>query len=267
MRPQDQVKLKTAEVHHNHVAVDKQLKSLAFNSSEVVVGVATLPPSTTITNVLFGGEKTSSEPTTKRNLAEVAHSPNGLLHHAGDSKKRRLSQNLTITPANSGTYDDHKEQQSKNRLGEVPEIHFTTLTGSIGSTNIGTIPQHSKNLKGVSASSLGNGGCLKAGKATITKVLTKPVVEMRGSTTITATTPTQLPHSANISEEKFKQKFLENAAAAAHSDPTNHLPHHNSVAQLKNEVKVDAVQAANRHTGKFFPKSSFTHLKSHILFF
>lgn len=182
--------------------------------------------------MLFSGDKAPNEtPSTKRNLTEVAHSPNGLLHHAGDSKKRRLSQNLTITPAHSATYDDHKEQQSKNRLGEVPEIHFTTLTGSIGSTNIGTIPQHSKNLKGVSASSLGNGGCLKAGKATITKVLTKPVVEMRGSTTITATTPTQLPHSANISGEKFKQKFMEN-------EP-----------QLKNEVKVDAVQAANRHTG------------------
>lgn len=188
-----------------------------------------VPPSTSITTVVFGEGDTSL----KKNLSELT---NGLI--TNETKKRRLSM-----PVN----------ETKNRKDDVQEIHFTTLTGTIGSTNVGTLPQHSnlstsKNLKGlnstiISNASAGTGGVgggqsNKTSKVVNQKTTARPVkiinlyeisnltttanslLQSKPVTTIATsgggiTTVTQLPqdHSDTINEENFKQKFLESVSA------------------------------------------------------
>lgn len=203
-----------------NITLSEVMTSLASgNQSNSLIQV---PASTSITTVVFG----EGDASLKKNLSELT---NGL--HAIDAKKRRLSGSV---------------EASKKR-DDVKEIHFTTLTGTIGSTNVGTLPQHSnlsssKNLKGLnstiisSASSgaggVGGGGQMKVNKlvAQKTTTTTRPVkiinlCEISSLTTTAAskpvttiatsgggiTTVTQLPqdHSDTINEEKFKQKFLE----------------------------------------------------------
>lgn len=204
----------------------KTSKSLTLEgiSSSSVAG----PPnhlinsSSSITTVVFG------DGMTKKNLSELA---NGLLN--SDMKKRRLSSAATSASSES----------SRNQKDEVPQIHFTTLTGTIGSTNVGTLPQHStlsssKNLKGLNsttiniATSMSSGSCGVAGGHTQSqqqlnnrfnrqpqqlasaKVSPHPVkiINLVDSTSpAMAASIKQLPqeNSDTISEEKFKQKFLE----------------------------------------------------------
>lgn len=187
-----------------------------------------VPASTSITTVVFG----EGDATLKKNLSELT---NGLI--TSDTKKRRLSGSTLI--------------ESKNRKDDVQEIHFTTVTGPIGSTNVGTLPQHSnlstsKNLKGLNstvisnasgAGGVGGGQSNKINKVVNQKTTARPVkiinlyelssltttannlLQSKPVTTIASsgggiTTVTQLPQelSDTINEEKFKQKFLESVA-------------------------------------------------------
>jgi hypothetical protein len=130
----------TATTTYKNITLSEVMTSLASgNPANTIIQV---PSSTSITTVVFGEGDTSL----KKNLSELT---NGTVSEA---KKRRLSE----SPA------------PKNRKDDVQEIHFTTLTGTIGSTNVGTLPQHSnlstsKNLKGlnsttISSASSGAGG-------------------------------------------------------------------------------------------------------------
>jgi hypothetical protein len=171
--------------------------------------------SSSITTVVFG------DGMTKKNLSELA---NGLLNNE-NVKKRRLS-------ATQITAESSKNQKD--------EIHFTTLTGTIGSTNVGTLPQHSnlsssKNLKSLNSTTINiatstssGGSCIGGGVAvgpqqqlnnrfnrTATKVSSQHPVKIINLVDTTAPNSMasikQLPqeNSDTISEEKFKQKFLE----------------------------------------------------------
>lgn len=183
-----------------------------------------LNSSSSITTVVFG------DGMTKKNLSELA---NGLLN-SENMKKRRLSATLTAEP-------------SKN---QKDEIHFTTLSGTIGSTNVGTLPQHSnlsssKNLKSLNSTTINiatstpssGGSCISGGVAggqqqqqlnnrfnrqaqqqqlATTKASLHPVkiinlVDTTAPNSNVMASIKQLPqeNSDTISEEKFKQKFLE----------------------------------------------------------
>lgn len=187
-----------------------------------------LNSSSSITTVVFG------DGMTKKNLSELA---NGLLN-SESMKKRRLSASSLNTA-----------EQSKN---QKDEIHFTTLSGTIGSTNVGTLPQHSnlsssKNLKSLNsttiniATSTSSGSCISGGVAggqqqlnnrfnrqqqqqlATTKASSHPppvkiinlvdstAPQNNSSSSSVMASIKQLPqeNSDTISEEKFKQKFLE----------------------------------------------------------
>lgn len=183
-----------------------------------------VPASTSITTVVFG----EGDASYKKNLSELT---NGLIT-SSEAKKRRLSGTTLI--------------EAKGRKDDMQEIHFTTLTGTIGSTNVGTLPQHSnlstsKNLKGLNSTiisnasgGVGGGQGMKANKVVSQKTTTTRPVKIinlhelsnlsttpnKPVTTIATsgggiTTVTQLPqdHSDTINEEKFKQKFLESISA------------------------------------------------------
>ena len=225
-----------------------------------------VPASTSITTVVFG----ENDPMLKKNLSELT---NGLI--TSDAKKRRLS-NVT-----------HSE--SKNRKDDLQEIHFTTLSGTIGSTNVGTLPQHSnlstsKNLKGLNSTSISNvtggvggGQNNKVNKVVNQKATTRPVIinlydlstannllqSSKSVTTIATsgggiTTLTQLPqdHSDTINEEKFKQKFLESVTAQQVSITQAKATSSSSRVQDNNEIVVkDAKQLCEREKENFSSRS------------
>lgn len=218
----------TSTTTYKNITLSEVMTSLTSgNPNNTLIQV---PASTSITTVVFG----EGDASLKKNLSELT---NGLL--TSETKKRRLSGTPLI--------------ESKNRKDDFKEIHFTTLTGTIGSTNVGTLPQHSnlstsKNLKGLNSTIISNastgtggvGGGLnnKTNKVVNQKTTTRPVkiinlyelnkltttasslLQSKPLTTIATsgggiTTVTQLPqdHSDTINEEKFKQKFLETVSA------------------------------------------------------
>lgn len=119
---------------YKNITLSEVMTSLASgNPNNTLIQV---PASTSITTVVFG----EGDATLKKNLSELT---NGMMATSDAQKKRRLS------------------VESKNRKDDVHEIHFTTLTGTIGSTNVGTLPQHSnlstsKNLKGLNSTVISN---------------------------------------------------------------------------------------------------------------
>lgn len=236
---------------YKNMTLSEVMTSLASgNPNNTLIQV---PPSTSITTVVFG----EGDSSLKKNLSELT---NGLI--TSDTKKRRLSM-----PVN----------ESKNRKDDIQEIHFTTLTGTIGSTNVGTLPQHSnlstsKNLKGlnstiISNASVGTGGVgggqsNKASKVVNQKTTARPVkiinlYEISNITTtansllqskpVTAiatsgggiTTVTQLPqdHSDTINEEKFKQKFLESVSAQQVSIVPHSVASSNNTSSVRNTTE------------------------------
>lgn len=196
-----------------------------FASGNANTTLSQIPSSTSIRTVVFG----EGEVSLKKNLGELT---NGLI---SDGKKRRLSGTII--------------GESKNRIEDVQETHYATLAGTIGSTNVGTLPQHSnlstsKNLKGLnstiisnalsSTGGVGGGQVNKTIKVINQKSTTRPVkiinlseissmtsnanslqqsksVTTIGTSDARITAVTQLPqdHSDAINQEKFKQKFLE----------------------------------------------------------
>lgn len=194
----------------------KELTSVT-NSHHVptTASAATATSAGTITTVLVG----------ERSLAELT---NGL----PDAKKRRLSA-------------ETKKSSSSSGQDSIKEIQFTTLSGTIGSTNVGTLPQHSKNLKtpnsiitALSSNNSNTGGVgggqqqqqaqniinsnIKLNNKIVNqKTTARPVkilnlYDVPSSPTTTAnivsSKSTSLPqqdHADTINEEKFKQKFLE----------------------------------------------------------
>lgn len=225
---------------YKNLTLSEVMTSLASgNPNNTLIQV---PASTSITTVVFG----EGDVTLKKNLSEFT---NGLI--TSDLKKRRLSGSTLV--------------DTKNRKDDVHEIHFTTLPGTIGSTNVGTIPQHSnmstsKNLKGLNstvisnasgAGGVGGGQNNKINNKLINqKTTTRPVkiinlndlsslstvanriLQNKSLSTITTsgggmTTVTQLPQdlSDTINEEKFKQKFLESVAGHQVSITQSIVPH------------------------------------------
>lgn len=205
---------------YKNITLSEVMTSLA--SGKINNTLIQMPASTSITTVVFG----EGDHSLKNNLT------NGLIN--SDAKKRRLS---------SSTY-----VEGKPRKDDTLEKKNITLTGAIGSTNVGTLPQHSnlstsKNLKGLNSTVINNvsgaGGVVsgqsnKINKSVNQKTTTRPVkiinlyelsslsttanslLQSKPLTTIATsgggiTTVTQLPqdNSDTINEEKFKQKFLE----------------------------------------------------------
>lgn len=252
---------------YKNITLSEVMTSLASgNPNNNIIQV---PASTSITTVVFG----EGDPTLKKNLSELT---NGLI--TSDAKKRRLSGVNHI--------------ESKNRKDDVQEIHFTTLTGTIGSTNVGTLPQHSnlstsKNLKGLNSTSISNvtggvggGQSNKVNKVVNQKATTRPVIinlydlstansllqNSKSVTTIATsgggiTTLTQLPqdHSDTINEEKFKQKFLESVTAQQVSitqTKASHPTSSSSRVQDNNEILAKDAKPLNDTEKEHFSSRS-----------
>jgi nuclear receptor coactivator 6 len=198
------------------------------NASTTTTAIAA--SATSFTTVLVGGDKNYSELT------------NGLI--VTDVKKRRLSTSTVLDSSSSSTTTSSSSTTTvtsnilknvKNEEMTVKEIHITTLSGTIGSTNVGTLPQHSKNLKtsnssittiaSNNSSSVGVGGGQNVinnsnikinNKIVNQKTTPRPVKILNlydiSSPAAKSVTSTQLPqqdHNDTINKEKFKQKFLE----------------------------------------------------------
>lgn len=171
----------------------------------------------------FHGEKDSHDtiiksisPSTSQqqailNTSSSRDSPNGLINCP--EKKRKLSNSL-ISLGSTSTGTSIANTSKSNASENDDYIH---IKGPIGSTNVGTIPQHStliqtKNQKGVGNNSLifnnkiNKTAIIKTGKPII-KNLIKPIILPQTNIDV-------------INEEKFKQKLLENTSIASTS-PTS----------------------------------------------
>lgn len=266
--------------HQQNNTIKSSITTGSKNFSDVSVSTVTNNnnPSNTVTTLVFG------DGSSRKNLNELA---NGLL--TSDGKKRRLS----------GTTINEIKQQND----EIKQIHFTTLTGTIGSTNVGTLPQHStlsssKNLKGLNSTIISNNNSgVGGGQTKLNRLLTAKgsslsshqvkiinLVDLNSLSTSNANSlstsivtskssnsqhgsgvtisTTQLPqdNSDTISEEKFKQKFLESVtqhitltqqkpsssvAASLNESKDSHLNTGSEETSRKNSIKVENVDSKN----------------------
>ncbi|KAL7029881.1 hypothetical protein ACKWTF_006413 [Chironomus riparius] len=257
------------KVNHQQNNTAKLVSSITSgnkNFSDVSVSaVSNNPSNNTITTLVFG------DGSSRKNLSELT---NGLI--MSDGKKRRLS-GTTIN-------------EIKHQNDEIQQIHFTTLTGTIGSTNVGTLPQHSnlsssKNLKGLNSTIISNnnsgvgGGQNKLNRQLSAKTSSLSshqvkiinLVDLNSLTTstmnnnnnannlsktsllsssqtggvMTSSTP-QLPqdNSDTISEEKFKQKFLESVTqhitVSQHQQQKSNLLSHTSMSAMQTSTAMSA---------------------------
>lgn len=170
----------------------------------------------------------------KRSASEVlSHSPNGT---SCPEKKRRLSQNVVanISTTGIGQSNDLSAPGSSSTSADLD--HFSLSNGPIGSTNVGTLPQHAtlSSNKGQKGNNNNNNNppfnklhktvaklkrrspdALDKEPAMLVSKQNKPVVGMpKGSMDA-------------ISEEKFKQKLLEPPSnwPPSSSDTTNTSTH------------------------------------------
>lgn len=244
--------------------------------SEVMTSIASpatnntllhVPASTSITTVVIS----ENDGSFKKNISEMT---NGITH---ESKKRRLSNTVFL--------------ETKSRTESFQEVQIKSQVATIGSTNVGTLPQHSnlstsKNLKSLSSTTNNNvcsGGVVgqqgnRSIKATNQKSSMRPVkvinlYEISGLTTSsknaltnkvsTALTDSRqatvslLPQSQSnaINEEKFKLKFLESVASQEISITQTMKPGTKSIVKPKFEGSGEQSEVLDSISSKQRPES------------
>lgn len=209
----------TSLANFKNVTLSEVMTSIASSAPNNTL--LNVPASTSITTVVIGENDNSL----KKSINELT---NGTSH---DGKKRRLSSAAFF--------------ETKNRIDSFQEIQIKSQVSTIGSTNVGTLPQHShlstsKNLKGLNSTIINNvcaGGVgSRTIKVTNQKGSVRPVkvINLYEVSTLTTSTSNSLSNKSTtsltdsrlntvsllpqsqcdaINEEKFKLKFLESVAS------------------------------------------------------
>ncbi|XP_037048652.1 serine-rich adhesin for platelets-like isoform X2 [Bradysia coprophila] len=161
----------------------------------------------------------------KRSASDLVHSPNGAL---SPEKKRRLSHSsVPFTLATSDGSNEHVNDDLKPPTESKDP--YTYMKGPIGSTNVGTLPQHSSLLstKIQKGNNNNNNAPFNKLQKSVAKLKTKtsgtvnkdPGKSYESGVNLPAkmTTTTVVPQGNMdaISEEKFKQKLMEPNFVAA----------------------------------------------------
>ncbi|KAG4074930.1 hypothetical protein HA402_009355 [Bradysia odoriphaga] len=160
----------------------------------------------------------------KRSASDLVHSPNGAL---SPEKKRRLSH--SSVPFTLSTSDGSHEHVNDNlKPPTESKDPYTYMKGPIGSTNVGTLPQHSSLLstKIQKGNNNNNNAPFNKLQKSVAKLKTKtsgtvnkdPGKSYESGVNLPAKMTTTVVPQGNmdaISEEKFKQKLMEPNFVAA----------------------------------------------------
>lgn len=155
----------------------------------------------------------------KRSASDLVHSPNGAL---SPEKKRRLSHSsipFTLSTTDGSSENVHDDTKPSSESNDP----YTYMNGPIGSTNVGTLPQHSSLLstKIQKGNNNNNNAPFNKLQKSVTKLKTKAPGSLtkdpgksyasESGVTLPAKITTVVPQGNMdaISEEKFKQKLLE----------------------------------------------------------
>lgn len=207
----------------------------------------------------------------KRSASDLVHSPNGAL---SPEKKRRLSHSSipsTLANSDASSNEHHVNDDMKQPSAELKDP-YAYMKGPIGSTNVGTLPQHSSLLSTKIQKGNNNNNNAPFNKLQkLAKLKTKASGTVNKDpgkssydsgvnlpakmTTTTTTTVVPQGNMDAISEEKFKQKLMEPNFVTTKTSSSQSA----STAGVKIDSTQSSLAASKSSTSSSLSSSSATN--------